>query len=395
MQNLNIWGNIMSSRFDEVLDRRKTDCYKWDKLSDSNMLPFWIADSDYKTFSGIKDKLIERCNHEAYAYTFPGDSYYKTVIKWFKETKGVNLKKDWIVPFSGVVTALYLMVSLFTKKKDTVTISTPVYNPFYDVINGNKRQILCNKLIEDGDTYKIDFKDLDEKLAKSKMFILCNPHNPVGRSFTKDELDEIVRLCKKNNVILVVDEIHGDIIMKDSKFRTIINYFNDYNKIIVCTAPSKTFNIAGIQSANIIIKNKSFREKFTEMINSASMGTPNLFALVACEEAYKNGKSWMEEQNEYLTNTRDYVYKFFKENIPKAKVYKLEATYLMWINLKYLKLSQDELLQGLEKHGVLLNSGTKYSEDFVGYVRLNIACPFEQVKDGLNRIKKFVEECEK
>ena len=380
------------SRFDEYLDRHNTDSYKWDTLDDSNMLPFWIADSDYKTFEGIKEKIIERANHEAYAYTYASDSYYKAVINWYKDTKNVKLKKEWIVPFSGVVTALYLSVMLYIKKKDYVTISTPVYNPFFDVILGNGRGLLENKLVIDGNTYKIDFDDLDDKLSKSKMFILCSPHNPVGRCFRVDEIKQIVELCKKHKVILVCDEIHSDIIMNDSKFTSIIEFLDDYNKIIVCTAPSKTFNIAGIQCANIIIKNKTLREKFTNLISAASMSTPNIFALTACKEAYTNGKKWMEEQNRYLTNTRDYVYDFFKKYIPKAKVFKLEATYLMWIDMSYLGLTQDALVDGLKKAGVVINSGTKYSPDYVGYIRLNIACPLEQVKKGLERIRKFVEE---
>ena len=380
------------SRFDEYLDRHNTDSYKWDTLDDSNMLPFWIADSDYKTFEGIKEKIIERANHEAYAYTYASDDYYKAVINWYKDTKNVKLKKEWIVPFSGVVTALYLSVMLYTKKKDFVTISTPVYNPFFDVILGNGRGLLENKLVMDGNTYKIDFDDLDDKLSKSKMFILCSPHNPVGRCFRVDELKQIVELCKKHKVLLVCDEIHSDIIMNDSKFTSIIEFLDDYNKIIVCTAPSKTFNIAGIQCANIIIKNKTLREKFTNLISAASMSTPNIFALTACKEAYTNGKKWMEEQNRYLTNTRDYVYDFFKKYIPKAKVFKLEATYLMWIDMTYLGLTQDALVDGLKKAGVVINSGTKYSPDYVGYIRLNIACPLEQVKKGLERIRKFVEE---
>lgn len=382
-------------RFDEVLDRRNTNSYKWDMMEDSNMLPFWIADSDYKTFSGIGEKISERCKHEAFAYTFSGDDYYKAVIKWFKETKGIKLKREWIVPFSGVVTAIYFSIFLYTKKKDNVTISTPVYNPFYSVVLDNKRGLLENKMIEEEDTYKFDFKDLEEKLSRSKMYILCSPHNPLGRSFTKEEIEEVVRLCKKYNVYLVCDEIHSDIIMNDSKFTSILNFINDYNKIIVATAPSKTFNIAGIQSANIIIKNKTIREKFVHFIEGASMGTPNLFALVACQEAYESGQEWMKAQNAYLTKTRDYVYNFFKENFPKAKVYKLEATYLMWINVKYLGLTQEELMEGLGKAGVYVNSGTKYGSDYVGYFRLNIACPLSQVKEGLERIKKFIEEKEK
>lgn len=383
------------TRFDEEFSRFNTSSVKWDEMTkeekENGMLPFWIADSDYKTEKSITDALINRASHEAYAYTFPSDDYFKSIIKWGQDTKGVKIKREWIVPFTGVVSAIYFSISLFTKKKDNVTISTPVYKPFYQVVKGNKRGLLCNKLKETNDSYCIDFDDLEEKLKISKMFILCNPHNPVGRCYTYEELARIVQICKKYNVVIVSDEIHGDIIMKGNKYTSLINFFNEYNKIIVCTAPSKTFNIAGIQSANIVIKNKSLREKFVDFTHTASISTPNLFALTACEAAYKNGRKWMEEQNEYLTETRDYVTKFFKEFIPEAKVYKLEATYLMWINLSFLKLNQEDLIEGLKKAGVWVNSGTMYGEECVGYIRLNIACSRKQVEEGLAKIKKFIE----
>ena len=386
------------SRFDEELIRLNTNSYKWDLMTseekERGTLPFWVADSDYKTLEEITTSLIERSKHEAYAYTMCSKSYYKSVIDWFKLTKNVKINEEWIVPFSGVVTSLFLSIQLFTKRNDNVLISTPVYNPFYNVIRDNKRGMLCNKLIEEGDSYKIDFIDLEEKLSKSKMYILCNPHNPVGRNYNKSELDKIVELCKKYNVILVGDEIHSDIILDDRQFVSMINYFNDYNKIIVYSAPSKTFNIAGLQCANIIIKNKSLREKFKNLIASMSMSSPNIFALTACEAAYSHGFNWVKEQNKYLANSRDYVYSFFKERIPKAKLYKLEATYLMWINLKYLKLSGSQIVKELREHGVWVNSGETYGEDYSGYIRLNIACPLSQLKIGLERIEKYLKEKE-
>lgn len=398
MQRINIWGNKVT-RFDEKIERLNTNSYKWDRMTDEEKergtLPFWVADSDYKTLEEISLSLVERSKHEAYGYTICSDSYYQSVINWFKETKDVALKKEWIVPFCGVVTTLYLSIHLFTKKKDFVTINTPVYNPFYYVINKNKRGMLCNKLVEINDTYEIDFNDLEEKLSKCKMYILCNPHNPVGRSFNKEELDKIVELCKKHKVILVVDEIHSDIILDDNKFISIANYFDVYDKIIMCTAPSKTFNIAGIQCANIIIKNKAIRLKFKDLIEAMSLSSPNVFALCACESAYTYGREWVKQQNKYIAKSRDYVYSFFKERVPKAKLYKLEATYLMWINLEFLHTNSDEMVKELKEFGVWVNGGKVYGEDYSGYIRLNIACPFAQLKEGLERIEKYILEKEK
>lgn len=379
------------SGFDKEIKRRGTNCIKWD-MAGEDVLPFWIADSDYPTCKKIVSELKKRVKKATFGYTYPSFSYYETIVNWMKKRHNVEIKKEWIIPSMGVVTALYLSVFLFTRENDEVVVSTPVYNPFFDVIKKNNRKLICNKLIEEKDTYVIDFLDLEEKLRSAKMYILCNPHNPVGRCYTKDELDKVVNLCKKYNVILVSDEIHNDIIMKDSKFYSVMNYFLEYDNIIVCTAPSKTFNIAGLEDSNIIIKNDSLREVFSNKQHDLSISTPNLLSLVACEAAYTYGESWVDSQNEYLTKNRDFVYSYLKENIPLAKTYKLEGTYLMWINMKFLNLSQDELIEGLKKKGILVNSGEMYSSDYTGYIRLNIACPKSQLEKGLKIIKEFVSE---
>lgn len=380
-------------KFDELIKRRGTNCIKWDMISE-DVLPFWIADSDYPTCDKIVEELEKRVKSAAFGYTYPSDDYFKAIVNWMEKRHNVEIEKEWIIPSMGVVTALYLSVFLFTKENDEVIVSTPVYNPFYSVIENNNRKLICNKLVEVNGTYVIDFFDLEEKMKSAKMYILCNPHNPVGRCFTKDELDKVVDLCKKYNVILVSDEIHNDIIMKDAKFYSVMHYFSLYENIIVCTAPSKTFNIAGLEDSNIIIKNDAFREKFSNKQHDLSISTPNLLALTACLAAYTYGEEWVDNQNEYLTKNRDFVYSYFKENIPLAKTYKLEGTYLMWVNMKFLNLSQEELIEGLKKKGILVNSGEMYSCDYSGYIRLNIACPKHQLEKGLEIIKEFVNEVE-
>lgn len=377
--------------FDKEIKRRGTNCIKWD-MAGNDVLPFWIADSDYPTCDKIVSELEKRVKSSAFGYTYPSDDYYEAIVNWMQKRHDVEIEKEWIIPSMGVVTALYLSVFLFTKENDEVIVSTPVYNPFYSVIENNNRKLICNKLIETNDTYVIDFSDLEEKMKSAKMYILCNPHNPVGRCFTHDELDKVVDLCKKYNVILVSDEIHNDIIMKDAKFYSVMHYFSLYENIIVCTAPSKTFNIAGLEDSNIIIKNEIFREKFSNKQHDLSISTPNILALTACEAAYKYGEEWVDNQNEYLTKNRDFVYSYLKENIPLAKTYKLEGTYLMWINMRFLNLSQEELIEGLKEKGILVNSGEMYSCDYIGYIRLNIACPKSQLEKGLKIIKEFVLE---
>lgn len=378
-------------KFDKGIKRRGTNCIKWDMIGE-DVLPFWIADSDYPTCDKIVSELEKRVKSAAFGYTYPSCEYYEAIVNWMRKRHDVKIEKEWIIPSMGVVTALYLSVFLFTKENDEVIVSTPVYNPFYSVIENNNRKLICNKLIETNDTYVIDFSDLEEKMKSAKMYILCNPHNPVGRCFTKDELDKVVNLCKKYNVILVSDEIHNDIIMKDAKFYSVMHYFSLYENIIVCTAPSKTFNIAGLEDSNVIIKNEIFREKFSNKQHDLSISTPNILALTACLAAYKYGEEWVDNQNEYLTKNRDFVYSYLKENIPLAKTYKLEGTYLMWINMRFLNLSQDELIEGLKEKGILVNSGEMYSCDYTGYIRLNIACPKSQLEKGLKIIKEFVLE---
>lgn len=379
------------NKFYEGLNRKGTDSIKWDATG-GGLVPFWIADSDYQTCDMIVNELIKRVEKLSFGYTFCSEEYYEAIIDWMKRYHNVKLEKEWIVPSVGVVTALYLLVGLFTKESDEVLVSTPVYNPFYNVINNNNRKLSCNKLIETNETYKIDFKDLEEKMQSAKMYILCNPHNPIGRCWRKEELDEIIKLCKKYDVILVSDEIHSDIIMEDNKFYSVMNYLLDYEKIVVCTAPSKTFNIAGLETANIIIKNTEFKNKFFKKQQDMSISTPNLLGLTACKAAYEYGDKWVSEQNKYLKENRDLVYDYFKENIPLAKVYKLEGTYLMWINLKFLGLTQDEIINGLKEEGILVNSGEVYSNDYIGYIRFNIACGRKQLLLGLEAIKRFVQK---
>ena len=381
--------NKMEKFYDGV-NRKNTNCKKWDIFESHDINSFWIADSDYPTCIEAIEALKKRVNHGAFGYTYVSDDYYQAIIDWVNKNYHYEIKKEWVVPSLGVVTALYLIVNLFTSENDSVMVSTPVYNPFYNVILNNNRKLVCNKLVEENDTYTIDFSDFSKKAKDIKMYILCNPHNPVGRCFTKEELEKIVTICKENNVILVSDEIHADIIMNDSKFYSIGNFLEKYEDIIICTAPSKTFNIAGLQDANIIIKDSKMREKFTIKQNDLSINTPNILALEACKACYQKGYEWVLKQNEYLTENRDYVYSFFKEKIPSAKVYKLEGTYLMWVNLSYLNIDQDDLINRLKKEGVIVNSGTIYDKDYIGYIRINIATSKKNLIEGLEKIKKVV-----
>lgn len=382
-------------------NRMHTSCIKWDlqkeRIGVDNLLPFWIADSDYATCKAVTKDLVRRAKHGVFGYTIIDDEYLEIVKTWVKKRYHYEIDKKWIITTPGVVCALHFAVEEFTKENDNVVVSTPVYNPFFSVVENNKRNLLYNKLIEvpgELGTYKIDFADLEEKLKISKMYIFCNPHNPIGRVWTKEEMTKVVELCHKYQVILVSDEIHCDIILGDHEFYSAGNFFNqkeyEDSKIIVCTAPSKTFNVAGLMDSNIFIKNTELQSKYRSKFEKMSLREPNIFGICACKSAYAKGEKWVNNQNEYLKENRDIVYRYFKENIPQAKLFKLEGTYLMWINMKFLQISQDDIFHGLVEHKVLINNGPVYSSEYEGYIRFNIACGRKQLLLGLQYINDFV-----
>ena len=379
------------SSFEKGMNRKNTMAIKWDlteeRFHHKDLNPMWIADSDYPTCPEVVKDLVKRAKHPAYGYSFPDSEYKKAVKGWIKRHYYYDIAEDDIVVTPGIVNGLFFIVKKFTEPGDNVVVSTPVYNPFYSVIEKNGRVIVRNKLIETDDTYKIDFDDLEEKLKDAKMYILCNPHNPIGRVWTREEVSKIYELCKKYDCFLVSDEIHGDIIHKPNKIYSVGNYLDCYEKIIVCTAPSKTFNVAGLCDSNIIIRNKDLREELDEEINNYSI-EPNVFGLTACLSAYTKGDLWAEKQNEYIYENYLIVKEYLKNNVPEAKVYKFEGTYLMWINLTFLKLPQKELLERLMTWGVLVGDGTVYDKDYVDYIRLNLACGRSQLNDALEKIKK-------
>ena len=381
--------------FEKGMDRKNTMAIKWDLMESrfhhKNMNPMWIADTDYPTCPEVVSALVKRAKHPAYGYSFPDETYNKAVKGWIKRHYYYDINEEDIVVTPGIVNALFFIVKKFTNLGDNIVVSTPVYNPFYMVIEKNERNIVRNKLIETTDTYKIDFDDLEKKLKTAKMYILCNPHNPVGRVWTKEEVDKIYELCKKYDCFLVSDEIHGDIIHKPNKIYSVGNYLNDYEKIIVCTAPSKTFNVAGLCDSNIIIKNKELREELEEELNNYSIEC-NVFGLTACLAAYTKGDKWAEKQNEYIYENYLIVKDYLSTYVPLAKTYNLEGTYLMWINLKFLNKPQKELLDNLMDEGVLVGDGTVYDSEYIDYIRLNLACGRSQLKDALEKIKRVCDK---
>lgn len=385
------------NHFNKPINRLNTSSLKWDSIKirteKENVLPFWVADSDYMTAKPIMEALTSRIKNGAFGYTYIDQEYLEIVKNWVWRRYQYRIEKDWIVTTPGIVPALFFAINALTTPEAKIIIQSPVYNPFYSVIINNNRKILENKLLPIDNTYQMDFINLEALLKEgAEMMILCSPHNPVGRVWTEAEILKVVKLCKQYNCLLVSDEIHCDLVFKEYPFTSIGKYFHLYDKMIICTAPSKTFNIAGLMTSNIIIKDLTLREKFKRELSIRSIGDPNLFGIEACKAAYTKCDDWLEAQVKHIQKNAMLVNQYFKKHIPEAKIAKLEGTYLMWIDMRFMHLTSEALVKKLIDYGIFVNPGAMYGADYDGFIRLNIACPQQQLQKGLEIIGKFVAE---
>ncbi|MDD2258865.1 MAG: PatB family C-S lyase [Bacilli bacterium] len=381
--------------FDKKVNRINTNSIKWDLQSHQygkdNLLPFGIADSDYESPKEVTKALLDRIKQGVFGYTFVSEEYRETVCKWHKRRYKYDISKDMIITVPKVLNGIATAIRQFTAENDDIIISPPVYPPFSNLIINNNRNLVPNRLINKDEVYTIDFNDLETHFKNgAKMYILCNPHNPVGRVFNKAEISKIINLCIKYDVFLVSDEIHCDLILEGHEFYSVGNFFGVYDKIIVCTAPSKTFNMAGLRCANIIIKNEKIRDEFLGYIENHSLKGANLLALTAAEAAYKCDY-WVDAQSKHLLNNFNYAKDYLNKYAPRVKFANPEATYLIWLNFQFLGLKSVELIKELADFGIALNSGCDYCNDYDGYLRMNIACPIDQLKEGLKRIVNYLD----
>lgn len=378
--------------FNQPFSRLGTSTYKWDFLKEKTgkaILPFTVADSDYPTAPEIIKALSERVEHGAFGYTYIDKEYYEIIQNWTEKRYGYAVDADWIVPTTGVVSALAYTIMALTEENDKVLIFTPVYNPFYDVIKNNARKLIESKLLRE-DKYRMNFSEVEKHFqAGVRLVILCSPHNPVGRVWTESELKTLVELALKYDVTLLSDEIHCDLLIGGSKFVSVGNYFSKEQKIIAVFAPSKTFNLAGLGLANMIIPNDELRSKIEALIKRYYIH-PDLLAVTACKAAYRKSAYWADLQNEHLTSQYQLLKDFFKARIPEARVTDLEGTYLAWVDFTYLGLSSKEICDRLIEYGVLFNRGDIYGKDYDGFIRINLACSNAQLKAGLEAIERFI-----
>jgi cystathionine beta-lyase len=387
----------MKYDFDVIINRRGTGSAKWDRAEQlfnvKGIIPMWIADMDFKSPDPIIKALKKTTERGIFGYTTVPDSYYEAVISWMKKRHQWDIQRDWIVLTPGVVPALRLLVKAFTQPGDQVIVQTPVYNPFFDAIKGNGCEILDNPLRLKGQQYVMDLSDLEQKItARTKMIILCSPHNPISRVWTKNELKKLGDLCTRNNILIVSDEIHGDLVyhgFKHMPFPTVSPKFTD--KVIVCTAASKTFNLPGLRTSNIIISNPDLKKQFTAVMRNCGMSAPNMFGITATEAAYRYGGSWLEQLLDYLQGNIDFFQQFAAERIPGLKIIQPQGTYLLWLDFRNCGIKPDRLGTCVREDArVGLEAGIQFGCKEDGFERMNIACPRVTLSRALHRIEKAV-----
>lgn len=382
----------MTYDFETMLDRSHTGSIKWNEMTeahpDTQCCPFSIADSDLPLAPEILEGLRAALTNDlSLGYNEATTEYKKSVQNWFKRRHGYEIDPDWLVLMPGVVTALGAAIRSLTKTGDGVAILTPVYGPFYKVIEKADRKVVECPLINTGKTYEIDFDRLDETLARPdvKMLILCSPHNPLGRVWSMDELQKIGQLCQKHHVILVADEIHCDLIMKGHEFHSVIEACPEIiDQLIVCTAASKTFNIAGQFTSNIFIPNKEMREAFKEMKSGLGIMSTNTLGMVATQAAYDHAEDWLDDFLELVAKNDQMVRDFFAERYPDVYIYPLEGTYLQWIDFRKL-LDAHDLKDVLDEADIFLDDGDMFGEAGIGFERVNLSASTESLMDMLNR----------
>ena len=382
----------MTAMFDTIVQRRGSNSYKWDSSENPQSLPMWVADMDFRAAPAITEAMAKRVEHGVFGYSKVPDAYYTALGNWFSRRHDFAIERDWVIYTSGVVPAISAILKALTKPGEQVLVQTPVYNCFFSSIRNMGCTALENELIcgDDGH-FSIDFDDLERKAAEPdvKVMLLCNPHNPVGRSWSAEELIRIGDICLAHNVTVVSDEIHCDLVFPDYKHQPFATLKPDFlARSITCNSPSKAFNIAGLQIANIVIANSELRAKVDKAINIHEVCDVNPFGVEALIAAYDHSEDWLDALRAYLFENYQLVSRFLAENLPEIQLTKQEATYLAWLDCRALPLSSDQLTDRLASEGHLqLSSGTIYGQAGEGFLRLNMACPTSVLQDGLNRLQ--------
>lgn len=381
----------MNYDFDEVIVRRGTGSYKWDTPAREDVLPMWVADMDFRAAPAVVEALRRRVEHGVFGYTHVPPAYYEAVTGWFARRHGWRISKEWIIYTSGVVPALSAVIKALTAPGDRVLVQTPVYNCFFSSIRNNGCEAVAAPLVYEDETYRIDFEELENNAAdpRVKLLLLCNPHNPAGRVWSREELTRLGEICLRHHVTVVADEIHGELVFPGHVYTPFASISDDFLRhSVTCLSPSKAFNLAGLQIANIVAADPEVRAKIDKAINVNEVCDVNPFGVEALIAAYNEGEEWLEALKQYLWQNYNCLRVFFREHLPQFPVVKLEGTYLVWVDCSELSLPSREIVRHLlEKENLLLNDGGMYGPAGEGFIRINIACPRSLLADALNRLR--------
>ena len=386
----------MKYDFDKVTPRCGTNSYKWDSTDDKEVLPMWVADMDFQTAPCIINALKKRVEHGIFGYTRVSEEYYDAVISWFSRRHHWKPRREWFIYTSGVVPALSAVIKALTNVGDKVLTLTPVYNCFFSSIRNNGCELDSCALRYEDNTFSIDYEDLERRAAdpKTTLMLLCNPHNPSGRVWTREELRRIGDICIRNNVVVVADEIHCELVHPGFTYTPFASVSEEFQKhSVTCISPSKAFNIAGLQIANIIVENEEWRQRIDKAININEVCDVNPFGVIATIAAYNEGEEWLNQLLQYIHGNYLLFKDYCEEHLPQLPVAPLEGTYLAWMDCRSLGIPSEELEEELMKEAKLwLNAGSMYGKEGEGFMRWNLACPRQLVKEGLERFSQFVDK---
>lgn len=382
----------MAYDFSKLTNRYHTNSLKWDVNKDE--LPMWVADMDFEVAPEIIEALHERVNHGIFGYNIVSDEYFESIQNWWLKRHHYQIEKEWMMFCTGVVPAISSIVRKMTTVGENVLIQSPVYNIFYNSILNNGRHVLSSDLVYDGQEYHIDFDDLEKKLSlpQTTLMILCNPHNPIGKIWDQETLIKIGNLCAKHHVIVVSDEIHCDITAPDYEYIPFasVSETNLMNSI-TCIAPTKAFNLAGLQTACIVVPNPVLRHKVNRGINTDEVAEPNSFAVCATIAAFEKGETWLDELRVYIENNKQTAIQFIEEHLPQLHVIPTQATYLLWIDCSHVCDNSVDLVESIRQTtGLYVSDGLEYGENGKCFIRLNVACSLERLNDGLQRLQKGI-----
>jgi cystathionine beta-lyase len=384
--------------FDELIDRTNTNSIKYDArkmfFGNEDVLPLWVADMDFRTPDFIVDAIKKRAEHEVFGYTFRGESYNQSIVNWLKRRHNWEIKPEWISFSPGVVAGLTMAIEAFSKPGDGVIVQPPVYFPFFDSVKGTGREMIENPLRIENGRYYFDLEDLKNKITpETKLLLLCNPQNPGGMAWTEKELTDLAQVCLEHKILIISDEIHSDLIFDGYRHTPLAGISEEFaQNCVVCMAPSKTFNTAGLTTSFLVIPNKRYLVAYERVMRLPHLHMGHIFGTAALEAAYTHGDEWLAQLLKYLQENYAFLEQFFNENLPEVKVMRPEATYLIWLDFSSLGMTDEMINQKLIDGGVGLNRGVQFGKQGSGFMRINIGCPRSVLEEALMRIKTSFSE---